>query len=270
MSELAHTSIGAAGRPPVYFLHGFLGSGRNWTSFARRLVELRSDWRAVLVDLRLHGESQRIGGPHSVATAAGDVIELIGTSSRSGPAAVLGHSFGGKVAMAVTRRLSPPPVSTWIIDSTPAPGGADAAAARMLARLETSPASFADREAAVAWVVDGGFSESTARWVAMNLEREAEGWSWRLDTGGLRELLTDFVEADGWPVLESPPSGASIHVVRASSGSILAAEHAERIDSLSARGEPVTLHGLEGGHWLHVDNPDGLVELMAGHLPRVP
>lgn len=273
MRHLAYRTVGAdgpGGRAALYMLHGFLGAGRNWASFARRLVELRSDWRVVLVDLRLHGASQDVEGPHSVGAAAGDLVELVATLSPDGPTAVLGHSFGGKVALAATRELVPAPVQTWIIDSTPAAGGEGSGADTMLARLETSPASFTDREEAVAWIREGGFDEATARWAATNLERRRDTWVWGLDAGALRELLSDFAATELWEVLESAPSDASIHFVRATSGSILAPDDAGRIRRLAARGEPVTLHELEGGHWLHTDNPDGLLELIASHLPRLP
>lgn len=274
MSELAHETVRgdgtSGGGPALYILHGFLGSGRNWASFARRLVDLRTDWRAVLVDLRLHGGSQGVDGPHSVAAAAGDLVDLVSGLSPDGPTAVLGHSFGGKVALEATRRLVPAPVQTWIIDSTPAAGGQGSGAERVLARLGASPSSFAGREEAVAWMREGGLDEMTARWVATNLERRGDGWVWRLDTDALRELLTDFVATDLWEVAESPPPAASIRFVRATRGSILASDDAERIQRLAARGEPVVLHELEGGHWLHTDNPDGLLELVAGDLPRLP
>lgn len=272
MSDLAHETVGAerpAG-PTLYILHGFLGSGRNWASFARRLVDLRSDWRAVLVDLRLHGASQDVDGPHSVSAAAGDLVDLVADLGPDGPTAVLGHSFGGKVALAATPRLVPTPIQTWIIDSTPAAGGQGSGADQVLARLEASPSSFADREDAVAWIKEGGFDETTSRWVATNLERRGDRWAWRLDTDALRELLTDFTDTELWGVAESPPSDASIHFVRATRASILAPDAAERIQRVAARGEPVVLHDLEGGHWLHTDNPGGLLELVADRLPRVP
>lgn len=273
MSDLAHETLGANGKtggPTLYILHGFLGSGRNWTSFARRLVDLRSDWRAVLVDLRLHGESQDVDGPHSIAAAAGDLVHLVDALGPDEPTALLGHSFGGKVALAATRMMAPAPVQTWIIDSTPAAGGEGSGADRLLARLEASPPSFPDREAAVTWITEGGFDEMTARWVATNLEHRGDDWTWGLDPDALRELLTDFATTDLWEVVESPPSDASIHFVRATRGSILAADDAERIHRLATTGQPVALHELEGGHWLHTDNPDGLLDLVAGHLPRLP
>lgn len=273
MSDLAYEPVGREagdGGPVLYVLHGFLGSGRNWASFARRLVDLRSDWRAVLVDLRLHGDSQDVDGPHTVAATAEDLVELVAAVSPDGPTAVLGHSFGGKVALAATPWLTPAPVQTWVIDSTPAAGGDGSGADRLLARLEASPASFPDRGAAVAWIQGGGFDEATARWAATNLERRGEDWVWRLDTGGLRALLSDFAAADLWRIVESPPPDASLHFVRATRGSILTSHDAARIRHLATRGEPVALHELEGGHWLHTDNPAGLLEIIADRLPRLP
>jgi len=273
VSDLAHETVGAEAptdRPALYIMHGFLGSGRNWSSFARRLVDLRSDWYAVLVDLRLHGGSQDIDGPHSVDAAAEDLVELAASLSPDGPTAVLGHSFGGKVALAATGKLAPTPIQTWIIDSTPAAGGEGGGADQLLARLAASPSSFGDRREAVAWIREGGFDETTALWVATNLERRGDTWAWRLDPDGLRELLTDFSDTDLWDAVESAPPDASIHFVRATRGSILAADDAERIRRLAAEGEPVALHELEGGHWLHADNPEGLLEAVAERLPRFP
>lgn len=270
---------GGDGGRPLYVLPGFFGQGRNWSSFARRLVALRTDWEVVLVDLRLHGDSLDLPGPHTLAAAADDVLALHGArTGRPGATAssadgrerpaVLGHSFGGKVALEVTRRLDPPPVQTWIVDSTPARLERGGSAERMLRRLDASPPSFSDREAGTTWIAEGGFDEATARWMATNLVERDGAWRWRFDLGGLRDLLEDFGGTDLWPVVESPPVEAEIHLVRAASGSLLAPADAERIGEISAHGEPVTLHELEGGHMLHVDNLDGLIELVAPRLPR--
>lgn len=270
MTRLARQVVRAAdaadpaGR--LLVLHGFLGAGRNWASFARRLVELRPEWEACLVDLRLHGESLRAQPPHSLEAAAADVAALESAADRT--VALLGHSFGGKVALVALGRMEPVPGQTWVIDSTPSPVPAGGSASRMLERLEESPPSFADRDAGIRWVMEGGFDEPTARWMATNLERRGEGFSWRLDADGLRAMLDDFLATDAWAALEEPPSGAEIHVVRARSGSVVSADDAERIGRLAARGEPVELHELEGGHWLHMDNPDGLLDLLSRRLPR--
>lgn len=270
MSDLARQLVRApdaadpAGR--LLVLHGFLGAGRNWSSFARRLVDLRPGWEACLVDLRLHGDSLDVAPPHSVEAAAEDVVEIADASDR--PVALLGHSFGGKVALLALARLPTPPSQCWVIDSTPSVSRGGGSAERMLERLESSPPDFPDRDAGVRWIMEAGFDAPTARWMATNLERVGDAFRWRLDAGGLRSLLDDFLATDAWSVLEDPPPGTEIHVVRARASSIVAPADVERLERIAARGEPVELHELEGGHWLHMDNPDGLLDLLSRRLSR--
>lgn len=81
--------------PPLLLLHGLFGSRSNWRGVARAL----SASHAVLsVDLRNHGES-----PWSDAmdypAMADDVMRLIDRMKLERPT-VLGHSMGGKAAMA--------------------------------------------------------------------------------------------------------------------------------------------------------------------------
>jgi pimeloyl-ACP methyl ester carboxylesterase len=41
--------------PTVLFLHGILGSGKNWSSFAKRVAQ-QCALQSVLIDLRCHGK----------------------------------------------------------------------------------------------------------------------------------------------------------------------------------------------------------------------
>ncbi|KAE8809531.1 abhydrolase domain-containing protein C22H12.03 [Hordeum vulgare] len=83
--------------PTAVLLHGILGSGKNWGSFAKRLAQEFPMWQFLLVDLRCHGDSASIKkrGPHTVASTAFDVLKLIG-QLRLSPRVLVGHSFGGK------------------------------------------------------------------------------------------------------------------------------------------------------------------------------
>ena len=99
-------------------LHGIYGSGRNWGSIARRLVDARPEWGVLLVDLRLHGASREgFQGPHTLAAAAADVDALVAELDFHA-VAVLGHSFGGKVALVYTRHHGKELKQSWVIDST--------------------------------------------------------------------------------------------------------------------------------------------------------
>lgn len=269
----AHERVAAEGsRPPawLYVLHGIYGAGRNWGSVARALVERRPDWGAVLVDLRGHGGSAGFEAPHTVAAAASDLARLAASSRQDGsdgPHAVLGHSFGGKVALAYAALAVPAPAQTWLIDSTPAPREPQGSAWRMLDALDAMPGPFSSRAQAVDGLVEWGFGPGVAQWMSSNLERGPEGLTWRIDPELMRELLEDFFPLDLWAVLEAPPEGSSVHLVAATESDVLRPVDVARIRALGEGAGRVHLHAVEGGHWLNADNPDAVVDLLAAELP---
>src|SRR5690348_1027778 len=98
MSILAHTLVTPPGRRPqrwLLVLHGLFGAGRNWRTVAGRLVQVRPEWGVILVDLRMHGDSQDFPPPHTLRTAAGD-LAMLRNATGLRTAGVLGHSFGAK------------------------------------------------------------------------------------------------------------------------------------------------------------------------------
>ena len=111
--------VAAEGSEPrgwLLFLHGILGSGANWRTIARKLVAARPEWGAVLVDLRKHGRSQGAPPPHTVDAAADDLVRLAADLGLP-VAGVIGHSFGGKVTLALRGKLEL--AELWVLDATP-------------------------------------------------------------------------------------------------------------------------------------------------------
>ncbi|GAU12435.1 hypothetical protein TSUD_229690 [Trifolium subterraneum] len=76
--------------PTAVFLHGILGCRKNW-------------------DLRCHGDSASMKkrGPHTVASAALDVLKLV-RDLRITPRVLVGHSFGGKVVLSMVDQAAKP------------------------------------------------------------------------------------------------------------------------------------------------------------------
>lgn len=246
------------------FLHGILGSRSNWRTLARRWVQKRSGWGSVLVDLRMHGDSQDFPPPHTVETAARDLLELDGAVD--GPLrAVLGHSFGGKVALAHAAER-PELEELWIVDSLPgarpdARGSEDTLeVVDMLGRL---PRRWDDREEFVARVVSEGREENLARWLAMNLASiDGGGYELRLDLGAIGALLDDYFARDLWHVVESPPGAMQVHVVIGDRSSVFEAEDRERARRAAEANDRVHVHVVDAGHWVHVEAPEALLALM--------
>lgn len=86
------------------------------------------------------------------------------------------------------------------------------------------------------------------------------------------KIVSLFRETDYWPLLEHPPKGTEISIVRAEKSDRWEAEVIERLENLSSRkgneGEgKVSYHILpNSGHWVHVENPKGLLQIVAPKL----
>lgn len=265
---LSHTRIAGGGAEPRHWLlmlHGIYGSGRNWAPIARRLVEEKPEWGVILADLRLHGDSLDFEPPHTLEATAADVSVLareIGAHFE----AVLGHSFGGKVALAYARDHGTELRQVWVIDSplrVREPGGS---AWQVKEAARSLPDTFASREEFVEGMSRFGYGPTLANWLGMNLERDGDRLRWKLDWEGVEEMLRDYFRADLWEVVESPPPGVDVHLVAASESDTLEEGDGERIEAASATGR-THLHRVEGGHWINVDNPEAIVGLLASHLP---
>jgi pimeloyl-ACP methyl ester carboxylesterase len=270
MARLHHVMVGERPSGWLLVLHGIYGSGGNWRTFARRLNERESGWGCVLVDLRMHGRSQDVAPPHTLAAAAGDVAEL---AVELGARAVAGHSFGGKVALAALAAGSRFE-RTWVLDASPSarPGAlADPGntVTGVLAALEVLPPRLPGRAEFTARLSAAGIDPAVIAWLGMNLQPADGGFALRLDLPAMRALLADYYATDLWPVVERPPGPLRFAV--AGRGSALSPDDRARLRAIAA-GEPqLRVHDLpDAGHWLNVDALEPLVDLIAADLPRPP
>ena len=245
-------------------LHGIYGRGRNWQGIARALVAARPEYACWLVDLPHHGDSGPGTHGDSVGGLAADVREWLASASIV-PDAVLGHSYGGKVALAIADEMRDTPLQLWVIDSTPETKPASGSAWAMLDLVRRLPARFASREEAVDALIQGGYTRGVAQWMATNLARDDSSFVWRLDFDAMERLLRDFFHTDLWHSVESPAARHDIHFVKASESSAISEEAVKRIEAAS--GSRVHLHHRPGGHWIHAESPQVITELLVQHLP---
>lgn len=262
-------TLAAPGATPtraVLFLHGILGQGQNLRTLASRFVAQRPTYQAVLVDLRAHGASQGVEGEDTVVAAAADVAETALTL-RTPARLVVGHSFGGKVAMLLAERLAG--LERLVtLDSAPGPR-ADFRGSELLmtvlATLEAAPARFPARAAFVTHLTGAGIDLGIAQWLAMNLDREGEGLRFSLSLGRIRALLATYFECDCWPVLErlAADAGPAFHLVIGARSRVFDAEERARAEALAARsGGRCSVDVLPTGHWVHVEDPEGTLRVL--------
>jgi esterase len=270
LPQLIRERVVAPGAEPerwLYVLHGIFGAGRNWASVIRRVVQERPDWGGLLVDLRQHGGSQGFPEPHTVAAAADD-LALLAEQGEPAPAAILGHSFGGKVAMIYSMEHPEGLRQLWVIDSTPEAREPTGSAWSMLEILRRMPERFGSRDELIEALQREGVQHGIAQWMATNLEASGDGgYRWRLDLDAVEALLRDFFSTDVWAAVESPADGVEVHLVRARESSVLSGDALARAEAAARAGDRVHLHEVNGGHWVNADNPDALVALLTERLP---
>lgn len=83
-----------------------------------------------------------------------------------------------------------------------------------------------------------------------------------LDLEEVRALILDYFARDMWPVVESPPGETRIHLVIGERSDSYSEADRQRAMQIAAISDRVTVDVLPAGHWLHVDDPDGVLKTL--------
>lgn len=265
-----HRMVAPSGAAKLAFvLHGALGSGQNFSRFIQRLAGARPEYRYALVDLRHHGHSTGAPAPNTLASCAGDLAALAEALGAE-PDVLIGHSFGGKVAIEFARQeLSSKLGQVWVLDSLPGvhltPG--DSEITRVISAVRAVPMPAETRRAVVEHLMrESGLSSGLAEWMATNLKREAERYTWLFDVDAIEALMQDYFRVDLWGYLEASRERPEVQLVVAERSDRWTPELRQRARALPASTRVVYRELPDSGHWVHVDNPDGLLAMMREHL----
>jgi len=278
-------------------VHGLLGSGRNWRTFSKGLVADLSEatqcpWTFFLVDLRNHGKTYGRSGftePHDMPSSARDLVHFAGTVVRNkcgrAPDAVIGHSLGGKVVLEYVKQMAEqaelePPAQAWVLDSVPGEVPLDnSGVPEVLETIKKIPDPIPSKDWLAKHLKQEGYSQGLIHWLGTSLvpHREVkQGLSWQFDVHAAASMYISYRVTPYWTLLERPPPKTEIHIVRAADSDRWTEDVLSGLDKAVAasREHPDSgaLHHLElpnAGHWLHVDNPRGLHEMMLKGMSKL-
>lgn len=238
---ILHSSELGAG-PPVCLLHGLFGVGRNLGAVARALAPRH---RVLMLDLRNHGAS-----PHApamdFATLAADVRETLAALGAL-PAALLGHSLGGKVAMRLA--LADPAAVTRLLVADIAPIANPPHFHDIAAAMLALPLTPGLTRAKASLALTSAIPDAALRtFLLQNLTIDPPAW--RI---GLPEIIAALPTIEGWT---TPPRthypGPTLFLAAEHSTYIPNSAHAT-IRALFPAARIEVIHGA--GHWLHADQP---------------
>jgi len=245
----------ATDAPPLMMAHGLFGSARNWSGVAKRLSAGRE---VIAVDLRNHGESPR-NADNGYAAMAGDLAQVIATVG--GRADVLGHSMGGKAAMALA--LTEPGRVARLIVADIAPvayGHSQLGHVRAMQRVDL--ATCARRSDADRQLADAVPDAALRAFLLQSLAIGPDGAAWRLNLDVLADQMPQIM---GFPDLPGTYDGPTLFLSGTRSDYVNDA-HWPLIRALFPAAERVVLPGV--GHWLHAEAPGPFVEAVNGFLDR--
>lgn len=239
---------------PVLLAHGLFGSGRNLGGLARRLAGRR----VISVDMRNHGDSFA-HGEHGYADLAGDLVQVI--DAFGGQADVVGHSMGGKAAMAMALSAPDRLRRLVVLDIAPIayPHSQNALIDAMraldltgLTRRSQADARLAER------VPDAGVRAFLLQ--SLDLKRDPPEWKLNLDV-----LNHEMAEITGWPsdYQAAQFNGPALFLAGGRSDYV-DAEGRAAIARSFPQAQVATI--ADAGHWLHAEAPAETGDAVAAFL----
>lgn len=266
----ANEAPGAETKLPVLIAHGLFGAGRNWAGIAKILAE---DRPAAVADLRNHGQSP---WTESMDYAAMGQDLLAAAQAEFGrPCALIGHSMGGKSALAAALQAPEQVVFAAIVDIAPVDyvalgkdrehgGYIDALRRLDIAGLQRR----ADADALLAEAAPDPAIRAFLLQNLVTIPGAGPGeprFRWRLNLAGLAAALPALM---GWPaaLAEQRYPGPLLALAGGASDYV----GAEGETALTAQAPNARIERMPGrGHWLHAEAPQETASILRAALGRL-
>jgi pimeloyl-ACP methyl ester carboxylesterase len=250
-----HTKHYPGGARPLLVLHGFLGSGGNWSTLSRTAFSTVRDTYAL--DARNHGRS-----PHteafSYAHMAADVRAFMDAQGIQ-TADVLGHSMGGKTAMTLALTYPNRVRSVVVADMAPRayPPGHDA----LLTALQSVDLGAVDsRSDADERLADSIPDWGVRQFLLKNLTRTPNGYEWAPNLGVLAARYDEILK----PVLSDTSYDGPALFVRGGASPYVRDADWPQIQTLFPHARLVTIP--DAGHWVHAQAPQPFADAVLAFL----
>lgn len=247
--ELFHREEGSG--TPIMILHGLYGSGDNFGTIGRALAE---DHHVILVDERDHGRSphtDRITYP-LMAEDVHALVEKLGLKDL----VLVGHSMGGKTAMAFAQRWPELLKHLVVIDIGPReyPIGEHAIVVEALASSDLANKS--SRQEVEEHLAKSISEPGVQQFLLKSLYWEEPGkLAWRMNVDLLQRDMDDILAALGPEVVRVPTL-----FIRGAKSPYIPREDIPQLKEQFPNSRVETI--AFAGHWVHAQAPDEVLELI--------
>ena len=156
----------------------------------------------------------------------------------------------------------------WVLDSDPGVQVVtdEHEVTRVMQAARAMPEPIASRQSVVNHLKAEGLSAGIANWLTGHIRREEGQLRWTLDFDAIGELMGDYFRQDLWPFLETERDAPELHLALAARSDRWSPDMRERAEAIP-KAARVQVHTVpEAGHWVHADNPEGLLEILRLHF----
>ncbi len=235
---------------PAVLIHGLFGSLDNLGILARDLVKDRD---VLQVDMRNHGLSPR-DDEMTYAAMARDIVDTMNAHQLE-KAVLIGHSMGGKAAMAVTALIPDRVVKLVAIDIAPVDYQVRRHDEIFAAIRAVSEAGVATRQEAAAIMREHLSEEGVVQFL---LKSFADG-EWRFNVPVLWDQYANIV---GWQDVPAW-SGPSLFIAGGASPYV----QENHREALLKQFPAARAHVIAGaGHWVHAEKPEAVLRAIRRFL----
>lgn len=264
--------------PAVLCLHGAYDHGRMWDHLAPQIAG--AGFHVIAVDIRGHGDSDRLRSGHVWAASVMDVARL--ARHYGPPVGLIGHSFGGGQALMVAATFLEQ--VRWVVNIDGlGPPASMFEEERDLAAVAAAGVASAERVLRRPARVYASREEMAERRGGVNVRLPAE-WLAHLVTHGTAGVEGGFVwKSDPMFSVGFPDDFSLEHLfaefaaVRCPVLVITGGEHDTRsdlsdadLDARVASIPDVRHHVVDGaGHYVHIERPDEVLRLVSAFISEV-
>lgn len=259
--RLSHKTIGAKSvYPPIVIMHGLFGNKRNWIQIAKQLHE-NTKRQIITLDLRNHGDS-----PHTKFNTYENMstdLKLFLKEQSIDKCVLLGHSMGGRVAMA-TCLESPHLIENLIVvDVSPRESPNTMIAKNAFdAMMQLNLDDVTDRIAAGSLLSNYISDVSLRNFLITNLTFKDNKWCWRINLPGLyasRHYLLSLPDKYFQLKFLKPTL-----FLRGAISEYLVDKSLNDVYKLFPHTSVITIP--DAGHWPHIDKPQLFLEAVQNFL----
>ncbi|KRF15381.1 esterase [Nocardioides sp. Soil797] len=256
-SDLHVTELGETG-PRVVFCHGLFGQGKNWTHAAKQLA---GDHRVTLVDMPNHGRSAWTEHLDYVAFAD-RVAELFDAED---PVRLVGHSMGGKIAMALALRHPELVERLVVVDISPVTYPKTSEFAGYILAMQAMDLDTLERRSdADDALVEAVPNRTVRSFLLQNLRHDSSGWRWQPN---LDLLGRESAVLGRWPEDELAavaPYDGKVLWIAGSESDYVTEDHVSDMLRWFPRTSRITIKNA--GHWVHSQQPEVFQQVLERFL----